>query len=103
MQYFTEISMQVCLDYMKHDNVYDRFSYEWKEENGKYFIKFIEYKNSILSLSNSPKPVFEVTFKEIENGTMVDVEFVGSLMFVYTKDVDLFWEKKLNAVKMDKK
>ncbi len=107
MQYFTEKSLKICLDYMKHDNVYDRFIYEWKEEKGKYLIKFVEYKNSVLSLATSPKPIFEVVFKEIESGTLINVHFLKNFIqpvpFVYTKDIDLFWKNKLDAVKMDLK
>ena len=69
MQYYylSNYSLDLCLEYMKHDNIYDKFSYKWeKTEENDYFITFIEYKNSILSLANSPKPTFRVIFEKIE-------------------------------------
>ena len=68
MQYYylSNYSLDLCLEYMKHDNIYDKFSYKWeKTEENDYFITFIEYKNSILSLANSPKPTFRVIFEDL--------------------------------------
>lgn len=99
--YMTDYSKELCLEYMQHDNVNDYFSYSWEEKDGKFLITFNDYKSSILSLKNSPKPTFEVEFEEVEGCTSIKVTFLAngmlSLPFVYTKDVDLFWKRKLNA------
>lgn len=103
--YTTNYSLDLCLEYMKHDNIYDRFKYEWEEKGDYYLITFIEYKNSMLSLANAPKPTFKVTFENMGNQTGITVQFIKgkgflwSLPFVSEKDVDIFWEKKLDAKK----
>ena len=106
MQYYylSNYSLDLCLEYMKHDNIYDKFSYKWeKTEENDYFITFIEYKNSILSLANSPKPTFKVIFEDLGDQTGIHVQFLKSclqpLPFVSTKDIDTFWEVKLAAKK----
>lgn len=102
--YVTDYDLDLCLEYMKHDNIYDRFIYEWEEKEDYCLITFKEYKNSIMSLATSPKPMFKVTFENVENQTGIMVEFVEGFLqrlpFVSTKDVDVFWEKKLNAKKV---
>lgn len=64
----------------------------------------MEYKHDIWSLSTSPKPVFKVVFEELANQTGINVQFLSGFLrpgpFVYTKDVDMFWEKKLDAKKV---
>lgn len=99
--YISKYSLDLCLEYMKHDNVYDRFSYKWEEKENYYLITFIEYKNSILSLATSPKPTFKVTFEDLGNQTGINVQFLTKALqptpFVYTKDINMFWEKKLEA------
>lgn len=109
MQYYylSNYSLDLCLEYMKHDNIYDKFSYKWeKTEENDYFITFIEYKNSILSLANSPKPTFRVIFEDLGGQTGIHVQFLKSFLqplpFVYTKDIDTFWEVKLAAKKIEK-
>ena len=99
--YVTDYSLDLCLEYMKHDNVYDRFSYKWEEKEDYYLITFIEYKKSILSLATSPKPTFKVIFEDLGNQTGINVQFLDGFLqptpFVYTKDIDLFWKTKLEA------
>lgn len=99
--YVTQHSLNLCLEFMNHDNIYDWFLYDWEEKEGRYFITFNEYKSSILSLATSPKPTFEVIFKDLGEGTEIEVCFLSSILqpvpFVRTKDIDLFWEKKLHA------
>jgi hypothetical protein len=105
--YITKYPLDLCLEYMKHDNIYDRFSYKWEEEGNYYLITFIEYKNSILSLGTSPKPTFKVIFEDLENQTGINVQLLKNILqpipFVYTKDIDLFWEKKLEAKRIGQK
>ncbi|MDE6530059.1 MAG: hypothetical protein K2K96_04720 [Lachnospiraceae bacterium] len=102
--YITNYSLDLCLEYMKHDNIYDKFEYVWEERGDYYLITFKEYKNSMLSLANAPKPTFKVTFENMGNQTGISVQFLkGSLQpvpFAYTKDIDIFWEKKLDAEKV---
>ena len=105
MYYETNYSIEFCRDYMKHDNVNDVFLYKWEEKENHYIITFTEYKNSILSLANAPKPVFKVSFEDLETKTGIKVEFIKDFLqpvpFVYIKDIDKFWKEKLNAVKQD--
>lgn len=102
--YITDYSKELCLEYMQHDNVNDYFSYSWEAKKDKFLITFNEYKSSILSLENSLKPTFEVEFEEVGGSTSIKVTFLSndmlSLPFVYTKDVDLFWKRKLNATRV---
>lgn len=99
--YIANYPLDLCLEYMKHNNIYDRFEYEWEERGGYYLITFKEYKSSMLSLANAPKPTFKVTFENMGNQTGISVQFIkGSLQpvpFVYTRDINIFWEKKLDA------
>lgn len=101
--YITQYPLNLCLEYMNHDNIYDRFAYTWEKKGDRYFITFNEYKNSILSLATSPKPVFEVIFENLGENTGIQVRFLKSILspvpFVYIRDIDLFWEEKLNAKK----
>ena len=30
--YITNYSLDLCLEYMKHDNIYDRFKYVWEKK-----------------------------------------------------------------------
>lgn len=99
--YITDYSLALCLEYMKHDNIYDVFSYIWEEKEDYYLITFMEYKNSIFSLATSPKPTFKVKFEDLKDCTRIGVWFIKSLFqpipFVSTKDIDMFWGKKLEA------
>ncbi len=103
--YITNYSLDLCLEYMKHDNIYDKFEYVWEERGDYYLITFKEYKNGMLSLANAPKPTFKVTFENMGNETGISVQFIKESLqavpFVYTKDIDAFWEKKLDAKKAD--
>lgn len=89
---------------MKHDNIYDKFKYVWEKKEDYYLITFKEYKNSILSLAAAPKPTFKVMFENMGNQTGISVQFIrGPLQpvpFVYKKDIDTFFEKKLDAIKI---
>ncbi|MDE7367728.1 MAG: hypothetical protein K2N24_10265 [Lachnospiraceae bacterium] len=102
--YVTNYSIPLCLDYMKHENVQDRFVYQWEEKEDYFLITFLEYKNDIKSLATSPKPTFKVVFEELENQVGINVQFLSGTLqpvpFVYTKEVDMFWEKKLDAKKV---
>lgn len=101
--YITNYSSDLCLEYMKHDNINDKFKYVWEKKEDYYLITFKEYKNSMLSLATSPKPTFKVKFENMGNQTGISVQFIKSLFqpvpFVYTKDIDTFWGKKLDAKK----
>lgn len=99
-KYVSHYALHLCLEYMKHDNIYDRFSYTWEENDNGYFITFLEYKDSMLSLKNSPKPFFKVVFEDLGNQTGINVYLLSDLLFVRTKDLDLFWKKKLDAEKI---
>lgn len=104
--YITNYSLDLCLEYMKHDNIYDKFEYVWEERGDYYLITFKEYKNGMLSLANAPKPTFKVTFENMGNQTGISVQFIKGNGFlqqvpsVRTKDIDTFWEKKLDAEKI---
>lgn len=104
--YITDYPLDLCLEYMKHDNIYDEFTYIWEEKEDYCLITFTEYKNSIKSLATSPKPSFKVRFENMGNQTGISVQFARDnlqpLPFVYTKDIDTFWEKKLSAKRLDK-
>ena len=104
--YITDYDLKVCLDYMKHDNIYDVFTYEWKEIQGRqytYYMKFKEYKNSWWRrLGNCPVQAFEVIFEELGDQTAIHVNFIRGplglfLQFVTDKYIDMFWKQKLNA------
>lgn len=99
--YLSKYPIRLCNDYIKHSNVYDRFIYTWEEEEGYYLITFKDYRNSIRSLNNSPKPTFKVIFRDLGNQTGIEVQFLRSRFiktpFVATKDIDKFWEIKLDA------
>lgn len=78
----------------------------YREKRGEdYFITFMEYKSSMRSLANAPKPTFKVTFENMGNQTGITVQFVKGVLqpspFVSGKNVDMFWEKKLDAKKLD--
>lgn len=99
--YVSDYPISLCLEYMKHCNIYDRFSYKWEENNGYYFITFIEYKNSMRSLATSPKSKFIVIFNELGEQTSINVSFINTILqpvpFIATNEIDTFWERKLNA------
>lgn len=99
--FVTEYTIEKCLEFMEHENIYDVFLYEWKKKDDKFILTFNEYKNSILSLKNSPKPKFEVMFENLEEMTGIKVIFLKGILqpvpYIYTKDIVMFWEKKLNA------
>ena len=101
--YKTNYSLDLCLEYMKHDNIYDKFEYVWEKKEDYYLITFKEYKNSILSLAMAPKPTFKVMFENMGNQTGISVQFIKGFLqlvpFVYTKDIDTFFEKKFDASK----
>ena len=99
--YITNYSLDLCLEYMKHDNIYDKFKYVWEKKEDYYLITFKEYKNSILSLAMASKPTFKVMFENMGNQTGISVQFIKGFLqpvpSVYTKDIDTFFEKKLDA------
>ena len=72
-----------------------------RREGGYYLITFKEYKSSMLSLANALKPTFKVTFKNLGNQTDISVQFIKGFLQplpnVYTRDINIFWEKKLDA------
>lgn len=76
--YITDYALNLCLEYMKHDNIYDRFIYVWEEGEGYYLITFKEYKSimSTLSLANAPKPTFKVVFENMGEQTGIAVQFI---------------------------
>ena len=55
----------------------------------------------MLSLRNSPKPFFKVVFEDLGDQTGISVFVLSDLLFVRTKDVDMFWKKKLDAEKVN--
>lgn len=105
--YITNYSLDLCLEYMKHDNINDKFKYVWEKKEDYYLITFKEYKNSMLSLATSPKPTFKVMFENMGDQTGISVQFIKGLLqpvpFVYTKDIDTFWEKNWMQKGLNKK
>lgn len=103
--YVTDYALNLCQDYMKHENVSDRFTYKWEEDEEGYLITFLEFKNSIRSLTNCPKPVFFVKFEDMGGQTGIHVQFLAGILdpvpFIFTKDIDTFWEKKLDAKRVE--
>lgn len=102
--YESHYAIDLCREYIKHDNVYDKFSYTWEENEDHFLITFLEFKNSIRSLQNSPKPTFKVVFEDLGTKTGIHVEFIKAFLqptpFVYTKEIDEFWKRKLDAEKI---
>lgn len=100
-EYVASYPLHLCLEYMKHKNIHDKFTYSWEEKDGYYLITFQEYRNSMKSLAYAPKPAFRVTFEDLGDTTGILVEFLKDFLqpvpFVYTKDIDEFWKKKLDA------
>ena len=105
MEYFYYLSkypIKLCNDYIKHSNVYDWFMYTWEEKEGYYLIKFDEFRRSILTLGNVPKPIFKVVFKDLGDQTGISVQYMNPGLFknfswLHEKDIDKFWEIKLDA------
>lgn len=57
-------------------------------------------------MSNCPKSHFEVCFQSDADGTIIEVTFMKTFfqsypMFIDMRYVDSFWEKKLDAVKIE--
>lgn len=103
--YITQYPVDICLDYMKHENMYDLFDYTWEEIGGRYFITFIKRKSNVKPF-NMPKPVFEVVFTSVDRETKIKVIYLKSysapVPLIGIENVDLFWNKKLNAIKYEK-
>lgn len=99
--YVTEYPLDLCLQYMQNDNVYDIFSYTWEKRDCFYLLTFVQYKNSIRQLSTMYEPSFVVQFENVGEKTYVDVSYVSKIMqpfpVVHVDKIDAFWEKKLNA------
>lgn len=102
--YVSKYPIKLCKDYMKHSNAFDCFIYTWEEKEDYYIITFKEYKSStaFFSLANTRKPMFKVIFEELGDQTGVKVEFINpgliiKLPSVTDKEIDKFWEKKLDA------
>lgn len=105
--YLSKYPIRLCRDYIRHSNIYDRFIYTWEEREGCYLITFKEYRNSTFSMSNARKPVFKVMFEDLGEQTGVRVQFMNPGLFIRTPsvntiDIDLFWENKLDAEKMER-
>ncbi len=99
--YVTEYPLDLCLQYMQNDNVYDVFSYTWEKREGFYLLTFVQYKNSFRQLSSLFAPSFIVQFENVEEKIGVNVSYVSNIMqpfpMVDVYNIDAFWEKKLNA------
>ena len=51
-------------------------------------------------MKHTPKPFFRVTFEDLGERTGITVESLSGIVFARTKDIDLFWEKKLGAKRL---
>lgn len=100
VDYITQYPLENCLEYMKHDNIYDVYDYEWEENEGRYFITFTNVKHYGAPF-DIRKPVFEVIFESVENGTKIKVIYLKKIIapgpIVGWEQVNTFWKKKLNA------
>lgn len=61
-----------------------------------------EYRNSIRSLSNARKPIFKVVFEDFGDQTGIRTQLMNPGFIikgpdVSVKDIDRFWETKLDA------
>lgn len=101
--YVSHYSLSSCLDYMKHSNVYDVFEYNWEEDKGNYLLTLKKVKCQATYITpNMPKPMYAVTFEEVEVGTKINLYRLSSDFMNYSESqLDLFWEKKLEAKKLD--
>ena len=105
LYYLSKYPIRLCREYIKHFNVYDRFIYTWEEREDYYFITFREYQNSTRSLATTPKPTFKVEFEDLGEQTGIRVQFICTYSFIKipminTREIDKFWEKKLDAEKI---
>lgn len=100
--YLSKYPIRLCREYMTHFNVYDRFEYIW-EDRGEYcLITFKEYRYSIFSLANARKQIFKVVFEDFGDQTGIKTWFINpgliiKLPNVCERDLDRFWETKLDA------
>ena len=102
LYYLSKYPIRLCREYMTHFNVYDRFEYIWEERGDYYLITFKEFRNSIRSLSNARKPIFKVVFEDFGEQTGIRTRFMNpgliiELPEIPIKDIDCFWETKLDA------
>lgn len=100
--YITQYPINLCLEYMKHDNVYDFYEYDWEEINGIYYITLNKIRNSPTSGWGGPRPEFEVKFNSVVNGTKIEIIYLPNCIApiplgVSVKDMNLFWKTKLDA------
>lgn len=100
--YLSKYPTRLCSDYIKHSNVYDWFMYTWEEKEGYYLVTFKEFKRSIRSLNSVPKPIFKVIFEDLGNQTGIRVQYMNPglikfLLWIPERDIDRFWETKLDA------
>ena len=102
LYYLSKYPIRLCREYMTHFNVYDRFEYIWEDKGEYYLIIFKEYRNSIFSLANARKPIFKVVFEDFGDQTGIRTWFINpgliiKLPNVCERDLDCFWEIKLDA------
>lgn len=102
LYYLSKYPIRLCREYMTHFNIYDNFVYVWEEREDYYLITFKEYRNSIFSLANARKPIFKVVFEDFGDQTGIRTWFINPGLIikfpeVSEKDMDRFWETKLDA------
>ena len=100
--YLSKYPIRLCREYMTHFNIYDRFEYTWEGKGDCYLITFKEFRNSMLSLSGVRRPIFKVVFEDFGDQTGIRVQNINPNWIVKTptvsiKEIDKFWEKKLDA------
>ena len=102
LYYLSKYPVRLCREYMTHFNVYDRFEYIWEDRGDYCLITLKEYRNSIRSLSNARKPIFKVEFEDFGDQTGIRTQLMNPGFIikgpdVSVKDIDRFWETKLDA------
>ena len=102
LYYLSKYPIRLCREYMTHFNIYDNFVYAWEEREDYYLITFKEYRNSIFSLATARKPIFKVVFEDFGEQTGIRTRFMNpgliiELPEIPIKDIDCFWETKLDA------
>lgn len=103
--YTTHYTKQQCMEFMKHDNMDDVYSYEWRQEKnfGALIIKDYKVPNFVRDFNGRQEWGFIVRFREQPDTaeTLIEVQLVVTekLPFIHNKEkVNIFWEKKLGAV-----
>lgn len=102
LYYLSKYPIRLCREYMTNFNVYDQFEYIWEEREDYYIIIFKEYRNTIRSLANARKPIFKVVFEDFGDQTGIRTQLMNPGLITKgpsapVKNIDRFWETKLDA------